>query len=50
VQAASEEAIELGVSGVPAWVIDQRVLVPGAQPHEVFDQVMERLGYRSAGA
>lgn len=50
VQAATEQAIELGVSGVPAWVIDQRVLVPGAQPHEVFDQVMERLGYRSAGA
>jgi predicted DsbA family dithiol-disulfide isomerase len=49
VQAATEEAIELGVSGVPAWVIDQRVLVPGAQPHEVFAQVMERLGYRSAG-
>ena len=42
---STAEAIELGVSGVPAWVIDERVLVPGAQPHEVFDRVMEKLGY-----
>jgi predicted DsbA family dithiol-disulfide isomerase len=39
-------AIELGAGGVPAWVIDQRLLVPGAQPHEVFDRVLERLGHR----
>jgi predicted DsbA family dithiol-disulfide isomerase len=39
-------AIELGAGGVPAWLIDQRVLVPGAQPHEVFEQVLERLGHR----
>ena len=38
-------AIELGAGGVPAWVIDRRVLVPGAQPHEVFEQVLERLGH-----
>lgn len=38
-------AIELGAGGVPAWLIDQRVLVPGAQPHEVFERVLERLGH-----
>lgn len=38
-------AIEVGVTGVPAWVLDERLLVPGAQPHEVFERVMERLGY-----
>lgn len=38
-------ALELGAGGVPAWVIDQRVLVPGAQPHDVFAQVLERLGH-----
>lgn len=38
-------AIELGAGGVPAWLVDERVLVPGAQPHELFDQVLERLGY-----
>jgi predicted DsbA family dithiol-disulfide isomerase len=38
-------AISLGAGGVPAWVIDERVLVPGAQPYEVFHRVMERLGH-----
>jgi predicted DsbA family dithiol-disulfide isomerase len=38
-------AIELGAGGVPAWVIDGRLLVPGAQPYEVFDRVLERLGH-----
>ncbi len=34
---------EIGGGGVPAWVIDDRVLVPGAQPHEVFERVIKRL-------
>ena len=38
-------AIELGATGVPAWVIDRRVLVPGAQPHDIFSRVLERLGH-----
>ena len=41
----TREALELGASGVPAWVIDERVLVPGAQPHEVFGRVLGRLGH-----
>lgn len=45
VEAQTRAAIELGAGGVPAWVIDQRLLVPGAQPHEVFEQVLERLGH-----
>jgi predicted DsbA family dithiol-disulfide isomerase len=43
-------AIALGAGGVPAWVVDQRLLVPGAQPHEVFLRVLERLGYNPAEA
>jgi predicted DsbA family dithiol-disulfide isomerase len=42
---STRQAIEVGAGGVPAWVIDERLLVPGAQPHEVFDQVLERLGH-----
>jgi predicted DsbA family dithiol-disulfide isomerase len=38
-------ALENGASGVPAWAIDERVLVPGAQPHEVFERVLEQLGH-----
>jgi predicted DsbA family dithiol-disulfide isomerase len=38
--------LELGAGGVPAWLVDDRLLVPGAQPHELFDQVLERLGHQ----
>jgi predicted DsbA family dithiol-disulfide isomerase len=41
---------EMGGGGVPAWVIDDRVLVPGAQPHDVFERVIERLRGEDAGA
>lgn len=41
----TEQAISIGAGGVPAWVIDRRLLVPGAQPHDVFEQVMTRLGH-----
>jgi predicted DsbA family dithiol-disulfide isomerase len=41
-------ALELGAGGVPAWLIDERILVPGAQPHELFERVLERLGHRPA--
>lgn len=49
IEEQTRAAIELGAGGVPAWVIDQRVLVPGAQPHELFDRVLERLGYAPSG-
>jgi predicted DsbA family dithiol-disulfide isomerase len=49
IEASTRNAMEIGASGVPAWAIDQRVLVPGAQPHEVFEQVLERLGHRPVG-
>jgi predicted DsbA family dithiol-disulfide isomerase len=35
----------MGAGGVPAWVIDGRVLIPGAQPHELFEQVLAKLGH-----
>lgn len=45
VRASTTAAQRAGVTGVPAWVIDGKALVPGAQPHDVFDQVMSQLGY-----
>ena len=45
VEQETRTAMELGAGGVPAWVIDRRLLVPGAQPQEVFEKVFERLGY-----
>jgi predicted DsbA family dithiol-disulfide isomerase len=41
-------ALQLGAGGVPAWLIDERFLVPGAQPYDVFARVLERLGHAPA--
>ena len=41
----TDTATELGVAGVPGWVVDDRLLIPGAQPHDLFERVMERLGH-----
>jgi predicted DsbA family dithiol-disulfide isomerase len=45
IEAYTQAALQLGARGVPAWLIDERVLVPGAQPHDVFARVLERLGH-----
>jgi predicted DsbA family dithiol-disulfide isomerase len=45
IEASTRNAMNVGAEGVPAWAIDQRILIPGAQPHEVFTQVLERLGH-----
>jgi predicted DsbA family dithiol-disulfide isomerase len=49
IEAETRAAIELGAGGVPAWVIDRRVLVSGAQPHEIFERVLGRLGHEPLG-
>ncbi len=43
-------AVESGVDGVPAWVLDGKFLLPGAQPHEVFDRAMAHLGHEPVAA
>jgi predicted DsbA family dithiol-disulfide isomerase len=43
VHASTNQAVSVGVTGVPAWVIDGRLLVPGAQPREVFEQAFAQL-------
>jgi predicted DsbA family dithiol-disulfide isomerase len=42
IQASTQAVMEMGGNGVPAFVVDDRVLIPGAQPHELFEKVMER--------
>lgn len=41
----TDAVLEHGATGVPAWVVDDRALIPGAQPHDVFERVLERLGH-----
>jgi len=43
VRASTAQAQSVGVNGIPAWVIDGRLLVPGAQPREVFERAFEQL-------
>jgi predicted DsbA family dithiol-disulfide isomerase len=43
VHASTNQALSAGVTGVPAWVIDGKLLVPGAQPRAVFEEAFEQL-------
>ena len=45
VHASTEQAVSVGVTGVPAFVLDGRMLVLGAQPREVFEAAFARLGF-----
>ena len=44
VAASTEQAASIGITGIPGWVLDSRLLILGAQPAQVFDQAFERLG------
>lgn len=50
IRLSTTTAHEIGVDAVPAWLIDQRVLVLGAQPHDAFDEILTDLGYQPVGA
>lgn len=49
IRGSTEAALDAGAGGVPAWVLDGRFLVPGAQPHEVFEGALGRLGHSPLG-
>lgn len=44
VETSTGQAAAIGATGVPAWVLDGRLLVLGAQPREVFDAGFAQLG------
>ena len=43
VERSTREAFSLGANAVPAFVLDRRLLVLGAQPDEVFEQAFAQL-------
>ena len=49
IEASTRLAVELGPDGVPAWLIDGQTLMTGAQPVEVFERVLARLGRAGTG-
>ncbi len=49
VRASTVQAQSIGVTGVPAFVLDNRLLVLGAQPRSVFEQALEQLHEQEGG-
>ena len=47
IDASTRAVQEMGAGGVPAFVIADRVLIPGAQPHSLFEKVMQKLEFES---
>jgi predicted DsbA family dithiol-disulfide isomerase len=43
VQLEVNRAHQIGVTGVPTYVLNDRYTIVGAQPYEVFQQALERL-------
>ncbi|MGI2033867.1 DsbA family oxidoreductase [Rhizobium panacihumi] len=43
IAADQQTAMEIGVTGVPFFVIDGKVALSGAQPRQVFDQALDRI-------
>ena len=41
---ATRSAQSIGITGIPAFLLDRRLLVLGAQPREVFEQAFAQLG------
>ena len=44
VSASTAQAHSLGINGIPAFLLDERLLVLGAQPRDVFEQAFAQLG------
>jgi predicted DsbA family dithiol-disulfide isomerase len=43
VQVSTEQAQQIGINGIPAFLLDGRLLVLGAQPLEVFEKAFDTL-------
>ena len=43
VQSEVDQAYQIGVTGVPTYVLNDRYAIVGAQPYEVFQRALERL-------
>jgi predicted DsbA family dithiol-disulfide isomerase len=43
IRASTQQAQTIGINGIPAFLLDERLLVLGAQPYEVFERAFEQL-------
>ena len=46
VAASTAQAASIGINGIPAFLLDERLLVLGAQPRETFAQAFDQLAAR----
>jgi predicted DsbA family dithiol-disulfide isomerase len=47
VDASTAQAQQAGINAIPAFVLDGRLLLLGAQPHEIFERALEQVGESS---
>ena len=47
VDASTTQAQQAGIHAIPAFVLDGRLLLLGAQPHEIFERALEQVGEAS---
>ena len=47
-KASVEAAYDAGVTGTPAWYLDNRALIPGVQARETYERVVARLSSSSS--
>jgi predicted DsbA family dithiol-disulfide isomerase len=45
---STSQAVSIGVTGVPGFLLDRRLLILGAQPRDVFERAYEQLATTSA--
>ena len=43
VDASTAEAQQAGIHAIPAFVLDRRLLLLGAQPHDIFERALEQV-------
>ncbi len=43
IEASTRQAASIGINGIPAFLLQERLLVLGAQPREVFERAFEQL-------
>jgi len=46
---AKQRALDHGVAGTPAWLFNDALVLPGVQPRELFERVLERVRARNGG-
>jgi predicted DsbA family dithiol-disulfide isomerase len=45
----TQQAVSIGITGVPGFLLDRRLLVLGAQPRPVFERAFEQLSEAQPG-